>query len=258
MSVKMMNERKRKVSFLCTSAILCLLFQAVMCAGALRADEKKAKKKKERPYDPTSAYEIRKIEGWRVYVLKRLEKEKPEILRKAMRLVGLQLYQITLVVPDGPLEKLREVPIWVCDRKDGPIHFHPNRGWLVTNGYNPDKAKAVDISRVANIVNSYRTQRWVLLHELAHAYHNRVLGFNHPKVLQAYRNAKKSKKYESVLLHNGRKVRHYALTNEKEYFAECTEAFFGTNDFYPFVRSELKEHDPGVYKVLEEVWGRRK
>ena len=253
-----MIERKRESSLFSMAAVLCILFQTVMCAGALRADEKKAEKKKERPYDPTSAYEIRKIEGWKVYVLKRLAKEKPEILRKAMRLVGLQLYQITLVVPDGPLEKLREVPIWVCDRKDGPIHFHPNRSWLVNNCYNPDKAKAVDISRVANIVNSYRTQRWVLLHELAHAYHNRVLGFNHPKILQAYRNAKKSKKYESVLLHNGRKVRHYALTNEKEYFAECTEAFFGTNDFYPFVRPELKEHDPGVYKLLEEIWGRRK
>lgn len=243
-------------SFLSTSIILCLFLQAGIQVGLLGDD--KEKKEKKPPYDPTSAYEIKKIEGWKVYVLKRLEKEKPEILRKALRLVEIQLYQITLVIPDGPLKKLREVPIWVCDRKDGPIHYHPNRGWLVGNGYNPDKAKAVDISRVANIVRSYRSQRWVLLHELAHAYHNRVLGFNHPKILAAYRSAKKSKKYESVLLHNGRKVRHYALTNEKEYFAECTEAFFGTNDFYPFVRSELKEHDPGVYKVLEEVWGLRR
>ena len=35
----------------------------------------------------------------------------------------------------------------------------------------------------------------------------------------------------------------YALTSATEYFAESTEAFFGTNDFYPFVRPELKEHD---------------
>ncbi|MEE3219803.1 MAG: zinc-dependent peptidase, partial [Planctomycetota bacterium] len=62
------------------------------------------------------------------------------------------------------------------------------------------------------------------------------------------------KKYEKVLLYNGRKVRHYALTNHKEYFAECSEAYFGTNDFYPFVRAELKEHDPHVYALLDEIW----
>jgi hypothetical protein len=40
-----------------------------------------------------------------------------------------------------------------------------------------------------------------------------------------------------------------------EYFAEATEAFFGTNDYYPFVRSELKVHDPKMYDVLKEAWG---
>ena len=41
----------------------------------------------------------------------------------------------------------------------------------------------------------------------------------------------------------------------KHAFAESTEAFFGTNDFYPFTRAELKEHDPEMFKVLCEVWG---
>ena len=45
------------------------------------------------------------------------------------------------------------------------------------------------------------------------------------------------------------------MSNEKEYFAEGTEAYFGANDFYPFVRGELKEHDPGFYEVLKEIWG---
>jgi hypothetical protein len=39
-----------------------------------------------------------------------------------------------------------------------------------------------------------------------------------------------------------------------EYFAEATEAFFGTNDFYPFVRSELKQHDPQMYDLLRKLW----
>ena len=51
------------------------------------------------------------------------------------------------------------------------------------------------------------------------------------------------------------KVRHYALTNHKEYFAEGTEAYFYRNDFYPFVRAELKEHDPELHELLVEIWG---
>jgi hypothetical protein len=40
-----------------------------------------------------------------------------------------------------------------------------------------------------------------------------------------------------------------------EYFAEGTEAYLGTNDFYPFVRGELIRHDPLLAELLSEVWG---
>ena len=42
--------------------------------------------------------------------------------------------------------------------------------------------------------------------------------------------------------------------NAKEYFAEASEAYFGTNDFYPFVRAELKKHDPEMFRLLEKLW----
>jgi dipeptidyl-peptidase-4 len=50
-------------------------------------------------------------------------------------------------------------------------------------------------------------------------------------------------------------VKHYAATNHKEYFAEGTEAYFYHNDFYPFVRAELKQHDPTLHDALEKIWG---
>ncbi len=58
-----------------------------------------------------------------------------------------------------------------------------------------------------------------------------------------------------LTLFNGRQVSHYALTNHKEYFAEGTEAFFYRNDFYPFVRAELKLHDPALHDLLADIWG---
>ena len=45
------------------------------------------------------------------------------------------------------------------------------------------------------------------------------------------------------------------MPNSKEYFAESTEAYFGVNDFYPFVRAELKEHDPTMFSLMETLWG---
>jgi hypothetical protein len=59
-----------------------------------------------------------------------------------------------------------------------------------------------------------------------------------------------------VLYFPGETKRAYAMNNDQEYFAELSEAYFGTNDFYPFVRAEIKEHDPEMLKVLGKLWGK--
>ena len=68
------------------------------------------------------------------------------------------------------------------------------------------------------------------------------------------RERERTKTLRTVLRASGRRERHYALNNEKEYFAEMTEAYFGTNDFYPFVRAELEEHDPKMFRLLQALW----
>jgi dipeptidyl-peptidase-4 len=113
----------------------------------------------------------------------------------------------------------------------------------------------VDLGSPTSFVFEMKRQPFMVLHELAHAYHDRFLGFGHDKIRAAFDQAVKDGKYESVLFWDGRKVKHYALSDHKEYFAEGTEAYFGTNDFFPFVRAELKSHDPGLFEVLESVWG---
>jgi hypothetical protein len=47
------------------------------------------------------------------------------------------------------------------------------------------------------------------------------------------------------------------MTNQMEYFAETTEAYFDRNDMEPFDRAELKAKDPTVVPVLEKLWGLR-
>jgi dipeptidyl-peptidase-4 len=44
------------------------------------------------------------------------------------------------------------------------------------------------------------------------------------------------------------------MTNPLEFFAETSEAFFGENEFYPFNRTDLEQHDPETVAMLKKVW----
>jgi len=207
-------------------------------------------------YEPTTNYEVQSIEGWTVYVNRRLLTTEREIGRQVLRLLRVKLYDINRVVPPAALAELHKVPIWVEyeDRGFPCACYHPSRRWLAEHGYNPDKAGAVEIANAKRFLAWTINQPWMVLHELAHAYHHRVLGHDHAGIRAAYERAKNSGSYESVLNYRGRRVRAYALRNSQEYFAELSEAFFGTNDFYPFVRAEIIEHDPQMYRLLERLW----
>lgn len=206
-------------------------------------------------------HEVRRVEGWKVHVDKSLlAGEHADLGKTALRVLTYKLYRLTLVMPADKLRRLREVPIYL-DRKHplGPMQYHPSPRWLREHGYDPAMARAVHIPRAAGLVNHARRQDqpWVILHELAHAYHDRVLGFGDERVVNAYERAKSAGLYQKVRHIRGHTGRHYALTNHKEFFAEMTEAYFGCNDFFPFVRGELKHTDPATFDMLSGVWGRR-
>lgn len=94
----------------------------------------------------------------------------------------------------------------------------------------------------------------LVLHELAHAYQDQVLGLQDTRIKAAYDNALRKGLYQSVQYYDGSKRKAYALTNEREYFAECSEAYFGRNDFYPFTRKQLEQYDPAMAALLRNVW----
>ncbi|MFZ2641920.1 MAG: hypothetical protein WA117_13050 [Verrucomicrobiia bacterium] len=209
------------------------------------------------PWDLVSAYRERQIEGWRVLVNQKLDcDEQKKLCDETLKLLGDHLYRVSRVVPAGALAKLRRVPIWV--ERAHPQHkcmcYHPSPVWLREHGMNPEKAGAVELANAATFLKWTHEQPWMVLHELAHAYHHKVLGHDHKEIKKCFQRAVASKRYESVLYFNGQRKRHYALNNDREYFAEATEAFFGANDFYPFVRAELKEHDPEMFSLLEKLW----
>jgi hypothetical protein len=209
-------------------------------------------------FEPTDRYEIQTVEGWTVLVHLGFLNDQPELAGRTLTLLRQQLAQVERRLPAGAVEKLRRVRIWVEEQE--PHHpcmaYHPDAGWLRAHGMNPEKAGCVEIANARNFLAWTLDQPWMVLHELAHGYHHQFLedGFANAELKTAFQNAKEAKRYESVLRINGREDRAYALTNPMEYFAEASEAFFGTNDFYPFVRPELKEHDPALHDLLGKLW----
>jgi hypothetical protein len=211
-------------------------------------------------FDPTSDYAVREVEGFTLRVNRRLLEERPEVTAEALQLLAARLLEVRRAVPAGALAALRTVSIWVEAEDPHGRHpcmcYHPSREWLSENGYNPDKARAVEVANIGNFLSWSREQPAMVLHELAHAYHHQVLGYDDATIRQAYERAKESGAYESVLYYDGQPKRAYALNNDQEYFAELTEAYFGTNDFYPFVRPEVEQFDPVGFAMLKSAWER--
>ncbi|OWK43170.1 sialate O-acetylesterase [Fimbriiglobus ruber] len=207
---------------------------------------------------PTS-HTLKSIEGWTIRVDDRLLTEPDADLgARTLRFLESKLSDIKVVVPAYHVKKFQTVPI-VLDLTHGHLssmQYHPSADWLRANGYAADLAKCVHLPHAADVATprNIREQPWSILHELAHAYHDQVLGFDEQRILEAYERYKKSGRGEKTLLYDGRRVPHYALTDHKEFFAEMTESYFGSNDFFPFNRAELKESEPEIYDLMVHIW----
>jgi hypothetical protein len=232
-----------------------LALSLIVCSGLAPAFSQN----KDAPPIP-NLHTQRDIEGWTVHIDNRLLAGDDKTAGEhALRILANRLYDIKHVVPADKVKQLQKIPIWL-DKTHGklrPAQYHPSKGWLKANGYSEDLARCVHIPVAKDFASlgHQRVQPWSVMHELAHAYHDQVLGFDHAEVRAAYDRYKTSGKGKSVLHINGNKTKHYALTNEKEFFAEMTEAYFGTNDFFPFNRAELKQEEPELFTLLTKVWG---
>ncbi len=199
----------------------------------------------------------RSLQGWTIRIPEEFLAESVAV--DALELLDVKLYEITRVVPPAALAKLRKVVIYLHREDPHGRHacavYHPSAGWLSSNGYDPRMAGCVEIASARRFLRWTLDQPWMVLHELAHAYHHQFVGHDHEGLKATFARAVEGGNYDEVMRYNGSVARHYALNNVQEFFAEATEAYFGTNDYYPFVRAELARHDPEVLKVVAEVWG---
>lgn len=211
------------------------------------------------PSPRATSWTVEHLVGWTIRVDDRLyTAEHTGLRQRTLRFLENKLTDILTVLPPSKTVILQQYVI-VLDLNHGDLsimQFHPSAVWLKNNGYDESLAGCVHIPVAAKLATRRNIveQPWSVLHELAHAYHYNVLDFSHPEIRTAWENYKTSGHGDKTLLFNGRRVEHYALTNEKEFFAEMTEAYWGSNDFFPFNRGELKEHEPAIYALMEKIW----
>jgi hypothetical protein len=226
--------------------LILMLFVAVISA----ADEP--------PYEATASYEAHTLHGFKVLVSARV-REHPGPAADALKLLDEKLGEVESIVPAEPLAALRKTTVWVEWElvKNSAACAHHSPEWLKNNGRNPEKVGGVEISNVRLFLAwTPKTQPMMVLHELAHYYHRHQLPTETRRAIDdAYAAAKASGTYAEVEYVQGGKKPAYAMSNADEYFAELSEAYFGKNDFYPFVHDAVKQHDPKGFDVLQKAWG---
>ena len=166
-----------------------------------------------------TAHTTRQIEGWTVRVDNRLlQGEGAAVGERALKLLDSRLVAITVVVPEKALAKLRAITIELdLNYGDlGGMQYHPDADWLKENGYSEKLAKCVHIPDVQDFLSPEENLRmpWVVLHELAHGFHDQTIGFDDARVTAAWEKFCKSGKYKSVLTRRGQQREHYGLTDQ--------------------------------------------
>ena len=113
--------------------------------------------------------------------------------------------------------------------------------------FHPGKHRCVEFGNAASLAkrSDFKTVQ-VTLHELAHAYHDKVLSFGNPDVLAANKRAREDGKYPP---------RDWVVrANHKEFFAGVTTRYFGTKK----ERDAVGQRDPILEKFLLKTWGKPK
>jgi hypothetical protein len=213
---------------------------------------------------PTSNYKAKTIVGFNVLIDQQIRDHATQ--RQTEKNLKRLLTEVARVVEPQHLAELQKVKIWLS--AEPLLSNTDNRtdraaGWYIpatalalqTSGKNPDKAQGIEIGDIATF-NQYDadTQFEIVLHELAHAYHDRVLGDDYAPIIATYKHAMARRLYHRVPYSVGGQGVAYATTDPDEYFAELSLTYLAHNETFPYNRRDLVRYDPKGYDLVEKIW----
>lgn len=211
---------------------------------------------------PLFRWKSSRLRGWEIRIRDPWPDAENPGPERALPLLGAQIAKFERLVPRPAARALRDTKLWLSPAYPGvrpTAEYHPGADWLIENRRDPAMVKGVEFTDVPMLAVEVQRMPVLLLHELAHAWHDRVLGFDHPEIRAAWERSKSSGRLDRVerrlVGRDDRPVeRHYGLTNPQEFFAEMSEAWFDTNDFFPYNRRELVQTDPETARLIERMW----
>ena len=140
------------------------------------------------PEEKNSFYEPveKNIEGWKIRVDPKLIAEE-DLSKQVFTALANHLQRVKYIVPAERVKQLQQLPIWID--LENPVlkamQYHPSRGWLLANNHDPRLVKHVHIPQARDLLkrSTLAKHPYVVLHELAHAYHDQVLSFDAPAIV---------------------------------------------------------------------------
>jgi hypothetical protein len=218
------------------------------------------------PGGTPSGYERREIEGFTVYVSQDVFKHPYDRWGRApLSVLERELNDLRRILLPKIVSVLQEVPIWA----EWDVHDQINPGaiaryyggsadGLVKLGGDGRKANCVEILTLRRLGEIRHPgtplQQVIILHEMAHAVHHRLLGWQNPELKATFQQAVDRKLYDEVNDRFGRRAKAYARTNELEYFAEISCAYLDSCNYFPFNYDQLQGYDPAGFAFVERVW----
>jgi hypothetical protein len=260
-------------------ALLGLSWTISSARAQAQAPTKEPSKEKSRPIALPNipGYKKHTIQGFTLLIQDAVyeNNDDPKWRRKPIDVLDLELGTIVRSLPDKPVKVLQRLLVWIEweDTSDPDLEkgvlakYYGVSGslamWSLGKGKHPLKANNIEVISMKSLTREHqpgvKLERCVLLHEMAHAVHHQILGFNNVNVRTVYRQAMSRKLYDEAkdVYGNIRKP-PYAARNEHEYFAELTCAYLDKLHYYPFNPDDLKKHDLQGYRLMERTWGTRK
>jgi len=148
----------------------------------------------------------------------------------------------------------RATELWVgLDERNAPsamFHVYPmtrqSSGSVPFDHLHPSMWFGIVIPNIKRFREASTVYPQVLVHEFAHAYHLRALGYFQPDIKRAYDQAMAKLSIKTV----------EATRDEYEYFAILSEAYLGGRSYtqFSFSREQLKEYDPRGYNIVQKAW----
>jgi hypothetical protein len=217
---------------------------------------------------PPAGFEVRTLRGFTVLIHDDVQAQKADRWqRKPLDVLEAEFDDLRRILNPKLFEMVRQIPIWVrwhtpdSTMPDAVAFYFGHTGpQMRARGKDPLLANSIELVTLKRLGElrppGSKFQQVILLHELAHAIHHRLLGFDSAEVKGAYQTAVERKLYDRVTDRTGRIGRAYARTNDAEYFAEISCAFLDSCFYYPFTYQELRDYDPAGFALTESVWKR--